>query len=73
MFHAIYVSNDQGANSFATVGQDDLLFPPNVMYNNETFRLSKTFQVATPYQEKAFREYCESNHIETNINLSTIK
>jgi hypothetical protein len=70
MFYGIYECS--GAESFATVPQDDLLFPPGVLYKNRAYRLSRTFQVNTPHQKQEFEEYCTRNNIESDVNLSSI-
>lgn len=69
MFYAEYVSNDQTVSGLVSIPQDSLIFPPTIMYKNNTFRLSRTFQVETPHQEQEFSDYCKRNSLETEVNL----
>lgn len=70
MFHAVYEST--GSTPFATVAQEDLMFPPSVLYKNKSFHRTNMFSVDTIHQQENFKAYCKRNNIETDVNLSNL-
>jgi len=78
-YHGEYISSVSGqtgcVKTFASLGQESLSFPPQVMYycdlcsNKHGFRLTRTHQVATPSQERNFDRYCDINSIEQDVEV----
>lgn len=70
-FFGVYVTTNQGGFSrkVATEPRESSLFPPTLDHNGLTYRFVNSYQVASSSHEAAFRAYCQSNHIETDIPI----
>lgn len=68
MFYGYY-SSYNGDKNFATVSQDSLLFPPQVIYGGIIYRFVRAFQVNTPSQHKSFAEFCVKQNCEIGVNI----
>lgn len=70
MYYGIYHTTNEGAREIlATVIQNDLEFPPQVKYKNETWSFSQAMLVSTPSTEKQFRQFCKEQGIETDVEI----
>lgn len=68
MFYGHYTSFDQTMH-FVTKAQEDLLFPPQVMYKNNSYRFIRAYSANTPKQLESFRRFCETQSCERDVEL----
>lgn len=72
MYYGIYITTNESSGQskkIASEGRDEVAFPPGIQYDGLRYRFLTSYAVSTPSQEKQFREYCEENHIETDITI----
>lgn len=67
-FYGYYSSYNSDKN-FVTAEQDSSLFPPQVVYQGNTYRYIKSYQVSTPKQEEQFKEFCRKQNCEVGVAL----
>ena len=69
MYYGFYSSANNDGRSFVTEPQDDLMFPPQVVYNGASFRYVRAYQVSTPSQITKFEEWCVTHAQETDVSI----
>lgn len=67
-FYGIYKSSKSG-KMLSTKAKDDILFPPNILFNSETYLHTGTFTVSTPQQEANFAKYLDRTVSDRDINF----
>lgn len=69
MYYGYYSATNGSGQNFLSEPQDNMEFPPQVMYNNTSFRYMRSYQVGTPHMVEAMMEWMKKMNATTGVEI----